>query len=615
MKNSVILTFLIDLYNKIKNYFLNSFYFGIWEKIMSFSGKIFSASFINYIFCSKREKNYVKESFVSVIVSFLIKLSDIILGKPLRFLKEKYNESAIGSSINYLLKNLMYISLRYYGIFIFAFGFISLAIDRALNGFVSNRFIAITVFGLVLTIANSSVSVLINNEFFIKKLNIKLFKNPHTEETNPHTSLFIALISGGIFGAMGIIPFLQIAIVGIFFITLIFYIPGLLCFLPVVLLPFIPTMAVVALMLFAFTLNFVCFLSKKNKKYKFDGFDLAVSGLIFMNVYGVIVSEKPMSSVKIAAVYIAFILFFYVLRRFLSESKRFFTTLDFFILSATSVAGYGIIEQLFGLSKTTWQDEEMFEEIAGRACSTFENPNVLGEFFILTIPLTVARLFGSKTVREKFIYFISFAMQMLCMIFTYSRGCWLGIIFAAIIFLALCGKKLFVFMTIGVFALPFVVPQSIIDRLLSIGNTADTSTAYRVFIWEGTCRMLKDTWLYGIGLGSEAFNSIYPRYALGAISAPHPHNLYLLILAETGLIGAIMVGIVLLMYFRTTGRLCRISSDLRVYGVGLGVAMGGYLLQGMFDNVWYNYRIYALFIIILAFAAALRDIAEEKNND
>lgn len=614
MNNSVILLAVISFFSKLKNFFVNSFYYRIWNNIMNFFGRFFSESFTDYTFCSKREKNYVKNSFVSVLVEKAIALSDFVFGKPLRFLKYKYNESTIGSFLNYLFENIIYISLRYYGVFIFAFGFISLAIDRAVNGFISNRFIAITVFGLVLTIANASVSVLINNEFFIKKLNFKFFEKNHTVDTNPHKSLFIALVSGAIFGVFGLIPFLQIAVIAILFVATLFYKPGILCFMAVILLPYVPTMILVAIMLFALILNVVCFLAKKDKTYKFDGFDLAVSGLVFMNIYGVIISAKPVASVKIAAVYIAFILFFYALRRFLAETKRFFATLDFFILSATGVAGYGIFEQLFGLSKTTWQDEEMFEEIAGRACSTFENPNVLGEFFLLTIPLTVARLFGSKTMRERFFFAVSFAMQMICMVFTYSRGCWLGIMFAAVIFLAFCGKKLFIFMTVGVFALPFVVPQSIIDRLLSIGNTADTSTAYRVFIWEGTCRMLKDTWIYGIGLGSDAFNSIYPRYALGAITAPHPHNLYLLILAETGILGALMVGIVLLMYFRTTGRVCRISSELRVYAVALGAAMGGYLLQGMFDNVWYNYRIYALFVIILAFAAGLRDIAEVKKD-
>ena len=127
--------------------------------------------------------------------------------------------------------------------------------------------------------------------------------------------------------------------------------------------------------------------------------------------------------------------------------------------------------------------------------------------------------------------------------------------------------------------------------------------------------MLKETWLFGIGLGGEAFNSVYPRYALGAISAPHPHNLYLLILSETGFIGALLFIIAMLVYFRSTGKICRSVAEYRPLGIAFAAGMGGYLLQGMFDNVWYNYRIYAMFFIILAFVAALKDKTEVKRND
>ena len=37
---------------------------------------------------------------------------------------------------------------------------------------------------------------------------------------------------------------------------------------------------------------------------------------------------------------------------------------------------------------------------------------------------------------------------------------------------------------------------------------------------------------------------------------------------------------------------------------GLSAGMFGYLLQGMFDNVWYNYRIVFMFYIILALTAS-----------
>ena len=56
--------------------------------------------------------------------------------------------------------------------------------------------------------------------------------------------------------------------------------------------------------------------------------------------------------------------------------------------------------------------------------------------------------------------------------------------------------------------LPFVLPETIINRFLSIGNMADSSTSYRVYIWLGTIAMLKDYWFCGIGPGAAAFNQV-----------------------------------------------------------------------------------------------------------
>ena len=40
--------------------------------------------------------------------------------------------------------------------------------------------------------------------------------------------------------------------------------------------------------------------------------------------------------------------------------------------------------------------------------------------------------------------------------------------------------------------------------------------------------------------------------------------------------------------------------------------MIGYLAQGMFDNVWYNYRIYFFFFVLLALGAALKDASGKE---
>ena len=127
--------------------------------------------------------------------------------------------------------------------------------------------------------------------------------------------------------------------------------------------------------------------------------------------------------------------------------------------------------------------------------------------------------------------------MMLCLLLTYSRGCYLGILFAVALFLVLLDRRFILLGIVGLALLPVVMPASIMERFLSIGDLTDTSSSYRLLIYLGTLGMLKDYWFSGIGPGMEAFNQVYPAYAYHAVSAPHSHNLFLQLTSDTGIFG------------------------------------------------------------------------------
>lgn len=88
-----------------------------------------------------------------------------------------------------------------------------------------------------------------------------------------------------------------------------------------------------------------------------------------------------------------------------------------------------------------------------------------------------------------------------CMILTFSRGAWLGLLFAGLVFVLLLNPRLLLLAPFVMVALYFVLPDTVISRFTSIGNLTDNSTSYRVYIWIGVLAMLKDYWLCGIGPG------------------------------------------------------------------------------------------------------------------
>lgn len=192
--------------------------------------------------------------------------------------------------------------------------------------------------------------------------------------------------------------------------------------------------------------------------------------------------------------------------------------------------------------------------------------------------------------------------MVVCLILTYSRGCYLGLLFAAAVFLVLLDRR---FLIVGIVALalsPLYLPESVLTRFTSIGNMGDTSTSYRVYIWMGTLAMLKDYWLCGVGPGTDAYNVVYPEYAYNAITAPHSHNLYLQILCDTGICGLLVFLLLLVAYYRMMFTAIRRERDrtARVFQIAAVSAVTGFLVQSMTDFTFYNYRVLLLFWSVLA---------------
>ena len=189
------------------------------------------------------------------------------------------------------------------------------------------------------------------------------------------------------------------------------------------------------------------------------------------------------------------------------------------------------------------------------------------------------------------------------MILTFSRGAWLGLLFAGLVFFVVLEPRLLFLAPFALLTLWAALPATVIDRFSSIGNLADQSTSYRVSIWLGTIHMLRDGyWLAGIGPGTAAFNVVYPQYSYETIVAPHAHNLFLQILCDGGIVTLLVFLWVLLRYFRTLGHALRGERDFMSRLMQIACASGvlGFLVQSMTDYSFYNYRVMFLFWVYVA---------------
>lgn len=360
-------------------------------------------------------------------------------------------------------------------------------------------------------------------------------------------------------------------------------------------------------LVFCFLLKFL----RGKRTVRFEWLDLCV--LLFMAVmlFAGLFSANPSDSLKPVAIFLSFMLWYFLIANLIRSWEWVERAVSSLLCSAVIVALYGIYQNFFVSAVTTWQDVGMFSDISGRVVSTFENPNVLAEYLILCFPIAAARLFEADTKRRRLVSLCVCGVLGACLVFTWSRGAWLGLLIGMFLFFLFFSDKTLVAVLFGLCAvpfLPFVLPDSITNRFLSIGNLADTSTSYRVHIWQGVLKMLRDHFLGGIGVGVDVFQKIYPLYSLSGIeSAPHSHNLYLQVLVECGIFGLLVFLIFLLVYAQYG--FTRLSKPMnpryRLLFAGIFCGVVAVLAQGMTDYIWYNYRVFLMFWISIGLTAAV----------
>ena len=365
--------------------------------------------------------------------------------------------------------------------------------------------------------------------------------------------------------------------------------------------PFLPTMLVLAIEIFtAFTLFLKATLNE-DFKIKFFNANPWIFCFVIVVIVSAVTSFSTVESYKIGLLITAFVLFYFIFINTVDSKEQLLFYLGVFVLSGTLSALYGLYQYFFGdIYSQEWLDGEMFEEIKMRVYSTFSNPNVFGEYLLLVIPFSAVLCLNSKTWFGKLFWLGNCGVLMLALVLTFSRGCWLGIIFSLFILAILIDKRL---IWLAVFALiisPFVLPTAIIERFLSIGNMADTSTSYRVYIWLGTIAMLKDFFWCGIGLGTTSFNLVYPLYAYNEVVAPHSHSLYLQLFVEYGLIGFIVFACIMYNFYKE--QFISYVKTKNYISIASIAAMSGFLLQSATDYTWYNYRVVLIFWMVIAIA-------------
>ncbi len=289
------------------------------------------------------------------------------------------------------------------------------------------------------------------------------------------------------------------------------------------------------------------------------------------------------------------------------------------VSSGTIVAVIGIFQYVLGIFGVgAWLDTEYFSNIQGRVVSLFDNPNVLAFYLVLILPFSLFLLTRADSFKKKLVCLFSVISILVCIVFTWCRGAWLAAILCLLLFAFIFSKKSLRFLLLSCLLIPFIpmlLPDSVLRRFASIGDLADSSTMYRVYTWKGTLRAIKEYFWGGVGYGPTAYAEIYPTFAYAGIeAAEHSHSLFLQILFGMGIGGLLIFGAVILLSVQMNLEYIKFAKDRgsKLLVAAALCAIVSALLMGTFDFIWYNYRVFFLFWVILGLGCACIRVGNDE---
>lgn len=622
--DSAIISAFSKLWNGILKIICDSFSYRIFSNVSEFLKRVVRNSIVFGYFMNPSTADSAQKSRFSEIFSGWAKAIGKGFSVTGQFIGSVLKSSRILGLLYDFFSNILFQSLRTFGI-ISGVSAVSYIILTGIFSKIGPKSIIAAVIlliaGLLLALSETSLYDVLENSLIIKLIcgkggGMEMLRLKNTKKKQTH--YVTAVLLGLIISALPVFLPTLYAVAGI---AAVFLVPVVIVW-PVVGLvglafsiAFIPTMLAAGLIILIWI---GVILNASAGKLKLKGaFLKGKSALVYIiiTITGGILSFSIADSIPIALIYVLFISIVFLFIILVKNKLALKTILLTAAAAALVTALVGIYQYLTGNIEVGWIDSEMFEGMV-RIYSTFENPNVYGEYLLFMIPLSLVLFFTSKRWLYKLLWVGAGLLLVAAMMLTMSRGCWIGLAVGIFIYFLIADRRFLWLFFAAVVILPFVLPESIMVRLLSIGNLEDSSSLYRLYIWLGTFSMLRDYWLTGVGLGTKAFSGVYSAYAYNGIIAPHPHNLYLNIISETGIAG--FLGF---LWAAVTGLKNSISTAFsgrglkRHMGAGLTAAFTGFFVQGIFDNVFYNYRMVLIFWMFIALSFSLALIYKKAETD
>ncbi len=255
----------------------------------------------------------------------------------------------------------------------------------------------------------------------------------------------------------------------------------------------------------------------------------------------------------------------------------------------------------------------IYEVPFGTPFGSFVNRHDFAAFIEMTIALPLGLMFSGAVEKDRRLLFVTgIGLMGVALILSGSRGGLVALL-GEIIFLIIITtktkntKQLALKIGLATALIMMLIAGSILiggesslTRIAESANSEDFSSS-RFHIWSVTVKSISANLPLGAGLG--AFGAAYTPFdtSSGMETVEQAHNDYLQVLADLGIIGAIIGIFFLFIFFKTGFKSIKVESRLR-HGIALGAFAGIFavLIHSLFDFVLHITAISVLFLALLA---------------
>lgn len=361
-------------------------------------------------------------------------------------------------------------------------------------------------------------------------------------------------------------------------------------------------------------INIIFLLTNRNKSQKISPsllnlrknptlffFTLIILIMFISSLYAVNRGEALKESIRFGS----YLVLYFVIKYHLADEKKSSGILKSYLMSCLLVSLLGLLQFVFFVWPYIQQHLAVPIYKIG---STLENSNNVGAFFILAIFPLILLTLKTKDFMHKIFYGSITCLVLINVVLSFSRNAWIALTTGCILLIIMYNWKfIFLFAVGGGFALR--VPQ-VYNRILQFVDISQNSS--RIKIWGTAIEVIRDNFWFGVGNAN--FSDVYNRYCAKYnyityefTPGLHPHNIFLKIQSELGVLGSFAFISFLISGFRMLRRFAQSagSNFLKSFYQGYLISFIVFMQMNLLDNFFSAPKVRIYFFIFLAIADGL----------